>query len=105
MDRSKLSAPCCQQKQRQRAATLSGLLWLAAACTLAPALAGGGGGKGTLPCLSMPLPLPHPSYRQVVASDGLWDVMDSQEVVKLARRDLQRGLDPQVGGGGGRGAA
>ena len=40
----------------------------------------------------------------VVASDGLWDVMDSQEVVKLARRDLQRGLEPQVrrgwGGGG-----
>ncbi|EFN54425.1 hypothetical protein CHLNCDRAFT_36133 [Chlorella variabilis] len=31
----------------------------------------------------------------VVASDGLWDVMDSQEVVKLARRDLQRGLEPQ----------
>ncbi|KAL4458266.1 hypothetical protein ABPG75_013131 [Micractinium tetrahymenae] len=31
----------------------------------------------------------------VVASDGLWDVMDSQEVVKLARRDLQRGSHPQ----------
>ena len=32
----------------------------------------------------------------LVASDGLWDVMDSQEVVKLARRDLQRGQQPQV---------
>lgn len=31
----------------------------------------------------------------LVASDGLWDVMDSQEVVKLARRDLQRGQQPQ----------
>lgn len=42
----------------------------------------------------------------IVASDGLWDVMDSQEVAKLARRDLQRGNHPQVGlvwvcGGGG----
>lgn len=36
----------------------------------------------------------------IVASDGLWDVMDSQEVVKLARRDLQRGRSPQVGQGG-----
>lgn len=34
----------------------------------------------------------------VVASDGLWDVLDSPEVVKLARRDLQRGASPQVGG-------
>ena len=32
----------------------------------------------------------------VVASDGLWDVLDSQEVVKLARRELQRGTGPQV---------
>lgn len=39
----------------------------------------------------------------IVASDGLWDVMDSQEVTKLARRDLQRGSHPQVGGGGGNG--
>ncbi|KAL4422071.1 hypothetical protein ABPG77_001539 [Micractinium sp. CCAP 211/92] len=31
----------------------------------------------------------------IVASDGLWDVMDSQEVAKLARRDLQRGNHPQ----------
>ena len=31
----------------------------------------------------------------VVGSDGLWDVMDSAEVVKLARRDLQRGNSPQ----------
>lgn len=30
----------------------------------------------------------------LVASDGLWDVMDSQEVVKLARRELQRGSSP-----------
>lgn len=32
----------------------------------------------------------------VVASDGLWDVMDSAEVVKLARRELGRGASPQV---------
>jgi hypothetical protein len=41
----------------------------------------------------------------VVASDGLWDVLDSQEVVKLARRDLQRGQTPQArtkANGGGR---
>jgi serine/threonine protein phosphatase PrpC len=37
----------------------------------------------------------------IMASDGLWDVMESQEVVKLARRDLQRGHDPQVCGVGG----
>lgn len=41
----------------------------------------------------------------IVASDGLWDVMDSQEVAKLARRDLQRGNHPQVRGGGGAQAA
>jgi serine/threonine protein phosphatase PrpC len=33
----------------------------------------------------------------IVASDGLWDVMDSQEVVRLARRDLHRRQTPQVG--------
>ena len=38
----------------------------------------------------------------VVASDGLWDVLDSAEVVKLARRDLARGAHPQVRRAGGR---
>lgn len=37
----------------------------------------------------------------VVASDGLWDVLDSPDVVKLARRDLARGAHPQVRRGGG----
>lgn len=50
------------------------------------------------PCI-LPRALPHivSSPSPVCAcSDGLWDVMDSNEVVKLARRDLQRGSTPQV---------
>ena len=31
----------------------------------------------------------------VVASDGLWDVMDSQDAVTLARNDLRKGHHPQ----------
>ena len=32
----------------------------------------------------------------VVASDGLWDVLDSQEVIKTARRELGRGASEQA---------
>ena len=32
----------------------------------------------------------------VVASDGLWDVFNSQEAVTLARGDLKKGRTPQV---------
>ena len=33
----------------------------------------------------------------VLATDGLWDVMDSQDVVSLARTSLRKGQTAQVG--------
>lgn len=44
----------------------------------------------------------------VMATDGLWDVISSQDVVTLARNNLKKGLSPQVrfrGGAAGLGAA
>lgn len=32
----------------------------------------------------------------VVATDGLWDVMSSQDVINLARTNLRKGLSAQV---------
>jgi serine/threonine protein phosphatase PrpC len=36
----------------------------------------------------------------VLATDGLWDVIDSQDVVSLARTNLRKGQSAQVGSRG-----